>query len=367
MLKRLAPLTYSENGVPQVTIPDEVFQRGAEFHKDFILGSFLAKMPSYQAIQSVFNFIWGKGQKLDIRTNKENRTIMVRIPNDYIRKKVLEKRILYIGTAMFQAHLHGLLLDLRSLEGLSFAAGLIGEPKETDEFTKNIADVDIAHVKIEADLTKPLPYLIELKRSSGEIIPVRVEYPWTPPICSSCKQIGHIFKDCLTATHVWVEKQPGAKLANTEKVNHKENLPSQEPTDTQMTDAPPLETPAKPETEPVSDPITPPIPEPDFVADLQEILSAPPTPSASLEPRDPILSPNPFVVASPSPSAITPFTHPSFFPRLTPPLSLSPLFLRTLILWLLLLPSTPNQDDPHPLNTKSQKIALFLLLTYQFP
>lgn len=102
MLKRLAPLTYSENGVPQVTIPDEVFQRGAEFHKDFILGSFLAKMPSYQAIQSVFNFIWGKGQKLDIRTNKENRTIMVRIPNDYIRKKVLEKRILYIGTAMFQ-------------------------------------------------------------------------------------------------------------------------------------------------------------------------------------------------------------------------------------------------------------------------
>ncbi|KAG2307195.1 hypothetical protein Bca52824_026943 [Brassica carinata] len=162
-------------------------------------------MPSYQAIQSVLNFMWGKGQKLDIRTNKQDRTIMVRIPNEYIRRKVLEKRIWYIGTAMFQvtpwsssgsvsvvdmgsiplwAHLTGLPLDLRTLEGLSFAAGLIGEPKETDEFTKNIADIDMAHVKIEADLTKPLPSLIELRRTTGEIIPVHVDYPWIPPACS---------------------------------------------------------------------------------------------------------------------------------------------------------------------------------------
>lgn len=71
-------------------------------HKEFIVGAFLAKMPSYQAIQSVLNYLWGKGQKLDIRTNLQDRTILVRIPNEFIRKKVLEKRLWYVGTAMFQ-------------------------------------------------------------------------------------------------------------------------------------------------------------------------------------------------------------------------------------------------------------------------
>ncbi|KAG2293536.1 hypothetical protein Bca52824_040205 [Brassica carinata] len=162
-------------------------------------------MPSYQAIQSVLNYLWEKGQKLDIRTNLQDRTILVRIPNEFIRKKVLEKRLWYVGTAMFQvsrwtssktvdaidfssiplwAHLKGLPLDLRSLEGLSFASGLIGEPKETYEFTRNLTDLNLAHVKIEADLTTRLPELIELKRTSGEIIPVTVEYPWIPPTCA---------------------------------------------------------------------------------------------------------------------------------------------------------------------------------------
>nr|VDC97861.1 unnamed protein product [Brassica rapa] len=229
LLQRLAPVSYSDTGIPQVTIPDEVFQRGADLHKDFIQAHFLAKMPSFQAIQSVLNFMWGKGSKLDIRTNPKERSFLVRIPNDFIRAKVLEKRFWYVGTAMFQvskwhssnhepvavsiptsfplwAHLKGLPLDLRSLEGLSFAAGLIGEPKETDEFTKNLTDLNLAHVKIEADFSKPLPALIELRRTNGEIIPVEVTYPWVPPTCSNCHSLGHNMKDCLTANPTWVEK-----------------------------------------------------------------------------------------------------------------------------------------------------------------
>ena len=202
-------------------------------HRDFIQGHFFAKMPSYQAIQSVLNFMWGKGAKLDIRTNLKDRSILVRIPNEYIRSKVLEKRIWYVGTSMFHvsqwcssnsapaslsiptsiplwAHLKGLPLDLRSLEGLTFAAGLIGKPKETDEFTRNLADLDLAHVKIEAVFSKPLPELIELRRTTGEIIPVEVSYPWVPPSCSNCQELGHIMKDCLHANPTWVEKDKTA-------------------------------------------------------------------------------------------------------------------------------------------------------------
>ncbi|RID72036.1 hypothetical protein BRARA_C03944 [Brassica rapa] len=248
VLQRLAPLSYSDAGIPQVTIPDEVFKRGAELHRDFIQGFFFAKMPSYQALQSVLNFMWGKGSKLDIRTNPKARSFLVRISNDYIRAKVLEKRIWYVGTAMFQvsswntsvaesipisvptsiplwAYLKGLPLDLRSLEGLSFAAGLIGEPKETDEFTKNLTDLDLAHVKIEADLSKPLPVLIELRRTNGEIIPVEVSYPWIPPTCSHCRELGHIMKDCLSANPTWVEKHNNSAKQDPVPKTAKETTP----------------------------------------------------------------------------------------------------------------------------------------------
>lgn len=67
---------------------------------------------------------------------------------------MLEKKLWYVGDSMFHvsqwnsthspetppldyipfwAHIKGLPLDLRTLEGLGLAAGLIEEPKETDE------------------------------------------------------------------------------------------------------------------------------------------------------------------------------------------------------------------------------------------
>lgn len=333
-LSRLAPKEYSEAGIPQVTVPDDVFRRGAEMHKEFIVGSFLAKMPSYQAIQSVLNFLWGKGQKLDIRTNLKERTILVRIPNEFIRKKVLEKRLWYVGTAMFQvstwtsdqeaapidlsaiplwAHLTGLPLDLRSLEGLSFAAGLIGEPKETDEFTRNLTDVNLAHVKVDADLTTPLPDMIELKRTSGEIFSVLVDYPWIPPTCSFCNQLGHIQKDCLTAPE---DKTPPETQSKTQPQNESFTPPSN-PIPSPI--IPPLN--PLPVIPPDQDPTTPEASDPDFESDLMEILSpVQTTPSAPLDP--PITPPLAQTPLSPLP--------------LAPPLPLSPL-------------QPSNLDEPQPI------------------
>ncbi|VVB09124.1 unnamed protein product [Arabis nemorensis] len=148
--------------------------------------------------------------------------MLVRIPNDYIRQKILEKRIWYIGDTMFHtaqwashhshdtspmvsfpvwAHLRGVPLDLRSLEGLSWVAGLIGEPKETDEFTINLTSLHLAHVKVEVDLTKTLPDVIELGRADGSVTLVEVTYPWIPPTCSHCKELGHVIRNCLKLPH----------------------------------------------------------------------------------------------------------------------------------------------------------------------
>lgn len=64
ILKRLAPVYVSENGRPRIIIPDEVFHKGAEIHKDFIICYFNGKSPPFSQIQSIFNYMWGKCKML---------------------------------------------------------------------------------------------------------------------------------------------------------------------------------------------------------------------------------------------------------------------------------------------------------------
>lgn len=71
----------------------------------------------------------------------------------------------------------------------------MGEPKETDDFTKNLVSLTLSHVKVELDLTKPAPDVVEFTRESGEVVEVLVSYPWLPPTCSHCNELGHIAKN----------------------------------------------------------------------------------------------------------------------------------------------------------------------------
>ncbi|XP_013711474.1 mucin-2-like [Brassica napus] len=56
-LRRLAPVTVAPSGRPRVLIPDSVFQKGAEIHKDFIICYFNGRPPPFIQIQSVFNHL----------------------------------------------------------------------------------------------------------------------------------------------------------------------------------------------------------------------------------------------------------------------------------------------------------------------
>ncbi|CAL9248345.1 unnamed protein product, partial [Arabidopsis halleri] len=146
-LKRLAPASLSASGRPTIHIPDEVFQKGAEIHNDFIICYFNGRPPLYHQIQSVLNHMWGKGRRLEIH-------------------KVLEKCIWYIGDSMFHTapwgshlssesptfdslpiwiHLLNIPLDLHTDVGISLIAGLVGEPKEMDDFTINLVSLKVAH------------------------------------------------------------------------------------------------------------------------------------------------------------------------------------------------------------------------------
>ncbi|CAF2072235.1 unnamed protein product, partial [Brassica napus] len=238
-LKRLAPLLLADNGRPHVIIPDSVFHKGAELHKDFIVCYFNGRPPPFNQIQSVLSHMWEKGRKLEIHNNPLQRSAIVCIPSDYLRQKILEKNIWYVGDSMFHtaqwssahsastpplssiqiwAHLTGVPFDLRYQQGLSLVAGLVGEPKETDDFTLNLVSLTLSHVKVEVNLTKPLPRVVEFERQNGEVVEVQVDYPWLPPICSHCKELGHVVRNWLTYTP---PKNPPTATESAKKQNGK--------------------------------------------------------------------------------------------------------------------------------------------------
>lgn len=184
-LRHLAPVTIAESGRPRVLIPDSVFQKGEELHKDFIICYFNGRPPPFTQIQNVLNHMWGKGKRVEIHINPLSYSMLVRIPSAYLRQKIIEKTVWYIGDSMFHAvqwsskasftspplesiqiwaHLTGVPLDLRHDDGLSLVAGLVGEPIETYDFTKNLVSLTLSHVKVAVDLTKPLPSVVEFQR-----------------------------------------------------------------------------------------------------------------------------------------------------------------------------------------------------------
>lgn len=59
-LKTHTSPSYTEDGTPRVKIHDSVFQRGDDLHKDFVIGVFMGKTPSFGHIQSVLTDIWDR-------------------------------------------------------------------------------------------------------------------------------------------------------------------------------------------------------------------------------------------------------------------------------------------------------------------
>ncbi|CAA7048423.1 unnamed protein product [Microthlaspi erraticum] len=344
-LKRLAPISFSDKGTPRVLIPDAVFQEGAELHKDFIVCYFNGRAPPYSQIQSVLNHMWGKGKKLEIHNNPLTRSMIVRIPSEYLRSKILEKGAWYVGDSMFHtakwtaghteassasvtiqlwAHLTGVPLDLRHQKGLSLIAGLIEEPKETDDFTKNLVSLTLAHVKVEVNMTKELPDVVEFERESGEVVEVQVEYPWLPPKCSHCHELGHIAKNCLLlpppskAVPPSPSKGQESKLQSSKKPKTKpENLPetaSQTSTKPDLVLTPKIPNPSNPPENP-SAPTTN-IP-PSTPLPLQSLPQAiPPSSALNLKPPVPLLPSKSLPVILVLPASITPSGE--FYPHSPP-------------------------------------------------
>lgn len=197
----------------RVIIPDEIYQKRTELRKDFLVCRFFRRIPIYSLIQNVVNYLWGKGRHLKIHMLPQSNSVLVKLPNDFVCEKVLQKRYWYVNISMFYVyqrsdhseeftpslqkiqlwvHLKGVPFDLIYDAGLSHIAGQIGDLKETDDWTLNLSSISVAHVKVEIDTTIPLPSKVEFSRLNGSFVIVDVEYLWISPSCAHCKEVGHI-------------------------------------------------------------------------------------------------------------------------------------------------------------------------------
>ncbi|CAA7046645.1 unnamed protein product [Microthlaspi erraticum] len=201
------PVSFSSEGIPRVKVPNVVFERGAEIHSDYIVGIFYGSPPSYGKIWGVLNFLWGKDKRVTIHNLTAN-AFLFRIPSASLRKKVLQHELWRVGDSPFfvtqwkasfslnppslrnapiWATISNIPFDLITDVGLGIIARPLGEVVDSKPFTS----VNSASIKVVMDLTKPLTPSMELERDDGEIITLTVTYPWLPPLCSVCNELGH--------------------------------------------------------------------------------------------------------------------------------------------------------------------------------
>lgn len=209
-----APVSISVEGRPRVKVPNDVFDRGAKLHEDFIVGIFYGKAPSYGKICGVLNFLWGKDKRVTVHNLTKN-AFLFYVPSPSLRKRVLQQELWHVGDSPFfvtawksefsynppsleralvWASIKDIPFDLITPEGLSIICRPLGRAVDHKPFTS----INSAEVKIIVDLMNPLPPILELEREDGQVLFLKVTYPWLPPLCPLCNELGHKASLCPT-------------------------------------------------------------------------------------------------------------------------------------------------------------------------
>lgn len=208
------------SGEACIKIPNSVIEKNRKAWDSFVLGQFYSDPPSQGTLHNIVNGIWSKHYR-DISVSKmEGFAFLFRIPNAATRARVVKQCLWQIeGQTMFvdkwepgvvptkpELTSAPIWLELRQVpfqffneDGLERIAGLVGDPRFLHPTTANKTNLEVAKVFTIIDPRKPLPEAVNVQFDSGEISRVLVSSPWMPPVCESCKEIGHVTRKCPAA------------------------------------------------------------------------------------------------------------------------------------------------------------------------
>lgn len=83
----------------------------------------------------------------------------------------------------------------------------MGLPLYMDQMTESGRQLSYAKICVEVDSSSTLPNSFNLKYSNGDMVEIRIQYPWKPLVCSDCLVFGHGISSCPQKA---VHKEKGA-------------------------------------------------------------------------------------------------------------------------------------------------------------
>ncbi|XP_026432075.1 uncharacterized protein LOC113329414 [Papaver somniferum] len=193
-----------------------------------VVGSFVGKRLSFDAVKIAVSKIWKFKQEVSIKLynnsafifefkEEEDRNLVLETSSIVITgelfalrpwSQLLENSITRIKSTPIWVKIFGVPLHMWDEEGLGLIASYLGKPLYADDCTINQDRLAFARVCIEIDLNFSYPASIPILIDGKIAIELRIEYQWKPSKCDACKVFGQTTNSCTLKTRPsWNPKQ----------------------------------------------------------------------------------------------------------------------------------------------------------------
>ncbi|KAF7113433.1 hypothetical protein RHSIM_RhsimUnG0127000 [Rhododendron simsii] len=208
-LQFFAPSVVNEKIVVQP--PEEVVTLGTEKWKYCVVGHFIDRKLSFNAVKTIAEKVWAKFGLADVLSNDEGFFFFQFDKVGALREVVEAGPWHFWGqlSVLKQWHPHmcfekdqvkkipiwaqfyNVPLDLWTAQGLSYVASAVGKPLYADQMTEQCRRLNYAKICVEVDVDSILPDSFDLILANGDSFTIKVWYPWKPLKCAKCNVFSH--------------------------------------------------------------------------------------------------------------------------------------------------------------------------------
>ncbi|GAV87862.1 DUF4283 domain-containing protein [Cephalotus follicularis] len=197
-------------------MPEEILVEGAKEWEHALVGFFVGKKIPFRSLFAVLNKKWSSVGKFTIHT-AENGIFIFKYESEAARDWILnnspwdvwgvhlalrlwERDLPPISSGFAKipvwVKLMNIPMEYWTVQGLSRLASVLGTPLHMDPATEGKQLISFARICEEMKADKEFPAVIKTRRSNGEVVEVKVEYSWRPPVCDRCKVFDHSTRVC---------------------------------------------------------------------------------------------------------------------------------------------------------------------------
>ncbi|KAF7124111.1 hypothetical protein RHSIM_Rhsim12G0084200 [Rhododendron simsii] len=204
-----------ENNRIVVSPSEQIEQLGQSKWEKCIVGHFLDKKLGFTAVRNIAMNIWDKFGIREVFSNEKGfffflfegdkfRQIL-EIGHWHFGGKLLILKMWHPHLKMEKeqlsripiwVHFYNVPLEFWTGPGLSHIASSVGCPLYADQLTEAGKRLSFAKVCVEVDCFSTLPDSFDLKYANGDVVVIRIQYPWRPQVCTDCKVFGHGTTNC---------------------------------------------------------------------------------------------------------------------------------------------------------------------------